>query len=143
MHKLLFSIAVLSAAIIAFQLALIQILSLTQWYHFAYMVISTALLGFGAAGSMLAVFREKLLRNSTRTIPLLMAATGLTMALVTDVSQMSFFRFDSYLLFAEYSHIGKLLLTYLVFFIPFFLGALAIGLVFVQYVDIIGKNLFR
>ena len=43
--KLPFSIAFLSAAIIAFQLALIQILSISQWYHFAYMVISIALTG--------------------------------------------------------------------------------------------------
>jgi len=55
-----FSIALLSAAIIAFQLALIQILSISQWYHFAYMVISIALLGFGAAGSLLALFQKYL-----------------------------------------------------------------------------------
>ncbi len=47
--RLSFSIALLSIAIISFQLSLIQILSIVQWYHFAYMVISIALLGFGAA----------------------------------------------------------------------------------------------
>ena len=62
--------------------------------------------------------------------------------LVTDVSQMSFIRFDSYLLFAEIAQLGRLLLTYLLFFIPFFLGALAIGLVFVKLVDEIGKMYF-
>ena len=55
---------------------------------------------------------------------------------------MPFIRFDSYLLFADYAHLGKLLLTYLLFFIPFFLGALAIGLVFVKNVDVIGKIYF-
>jgi hypothetical protein len=61
---------------------------------------------------------------------------------VTDASQLSFIRFDSYLLFAEYTHIGRLLLTYLLFFIPFLLGALAIGLIFVKYVNDIGKIYF-
>jgi hypothetical protein len=137
-----FSIALLSAAIIAFQLALIQILSISQWYHFAYMVISIALLGFGAAGSVLSIFQKHLTNHTHHLLPFLMIATAITMSLVTDVSQMSLFRFDSYLLFAEYDHIGKLLLTYLVFSIPFFLGALVIGLVFIKSVDSIGKIYF-
>ena len=60
-YKLHISVGLLSAAIIAFQLVLIQVLSTVQWYHFAYMVISMALLGFGAAGSVLAIFRKRLL----------------------------------------------------------------------------------
>ena len=141
-YKLLFSISFLSAAIIAFQISLIQILSLVQWHHFAYMVISIAMLGFGAAGTVLAIFRDKLIRRIQSLLPLLMITTGLTMATVTGVSQQSFLRFDSYLLFTEYSQLGKLVLTYLLFFIPFFLGALAIGLVFIKYVADIGKIYF-
>src|SRR3990170_4022257 len=141
-YKLLLSIGFLSAAIIAFQISLIQILSIVQWHHFAYMVISIAMLGFGAAGTVLAIFREKLMKYREMLLPLLMIATGMTMALVTDISQLSFLRFDSYLLFTDYSHIGNLLLTYLLFFIPFFLGALVIGMVFIKYVDNIGKIYF-
>jgi spermidine synthase len=141
-HKLLFSIGFLSAAIIAFQLALIQILSIIQWHHFAYMVISMAMLGFGAAGTTLALARQKLVRHSNHFIPLLMMATGIAMALVTGMSQWPFVRFDSYLLFTGFSQIGKLLATYLLFFVPFFLGALAIGIIFVQHVHDIGKIYF-
>ena len=106
------------------------------------MVISMALLGFGAAGSMLAIFQKKLVNHIEILLPFLMTGTAIAMSLVTDVSQMSFIRFDSYLLFAEYIHIGRLLFTYLLFFIPFFLGALAIGLVFIKYVDDVGKIYF-
>lgn len=141
-YKLHLSVGLLSAAIIAFQLALIQVLSIVQWYHFAYMVISVALLGFGAAGTVLAIFREKLLRRIELLLPLLMILTGISMSLITDISQSSFIRFDSYLLFSEFSHVGRLLITYLLFFIPFFFGALAIGLIFVKYVDYIGKIYF-
>ena len=52
------AIGLVSAAIIAFQLVLMQILSYVQWYHFAYMIISIALLGFGAAGTFLTIFRQ-------------------------------------------------------------------------------------
>jgi hypothetical protein len=38
----------LSVALIAYQVAVIQLLSYVQWYHYANMVISIALLGFGA-----------------------------------------------------------------------------------------------
>ena len=117
--RLLFSLGLLSAAIIAFQLALMRILSIVQWYHFAYMVISIALLGFGAAGTVLAFCRKWLLKHINVLLPFLMISCGLVMALVTDISQLHFFRFDSYLLFADYSHIGKPLFTYLLFFILF------------------------
>src|SRR5688500_5395023 len=110
-YKVSFSIAFLSAAIIAFQLALIRILSNSQWYHFAYMVISIALLGFGAAGSLLSIFQKYLTSRTEFLLPFLMTGTAITMSLVTDVSQESFIRFDSYLLFVEYPHLGKLMLT--------------------------------
>ena len=140
--RLLFSVGLLSAAIIAFQFALMQVLSIVQWYHFAYMIISVALLGFGAAATVLSIFRHQLLKHLPILLPVLMITSGLVMSLVTELSQLSFFRFDSYLLFADYSHIGKLLLTYLLFFIPFFPGALAIGLIFDNYVSAIGKIYF-
>ena len=93
-YKIHFSIGILSAAIIAFQLALMQILSIVQWYHFAYMVISVALLGFGAAGTLLSLFRHPLLKHIEMLLPFLMITTGITMAWVIDVSQLAFIRFD-------------------------------------------------
>ena len=134
--------SLLSVAIIAFQLSLIQILSIVQWYHFAYMVISVALLGFGAAGTFLSLAKKFLIENSERLLPALMILSGLAMAVSVSVAQSEAIRFDSYLLFADYSHLWKLLVTYLLFFIPFFLGALAIGIIFVKYIDNIGKLYF-
>jgi hypothetical protein len=141
-YKLLLSIALLSAAIIAFQLVLMQLLSIVQWHHFAYMIISVAMLGFGAGGTVLSLFREWLTKCSETILPSLMIATGLSMSLVVAWSQASFVRFDSYLLFADYSQAGNLLLTYFLFFIPFFFGALAIGIMFVKFVEAIGKIYF-
>jgi len=140
--RILLAIGFVSAAIIAFQLALMQILSIVQWYHFAYMVISVALLGFGAAGTVLSIFRRWLLERFELALPLLMIFSGITMAVATGLSQSSCIRFDSYLLFADLSHTWRLALTYLIFFIPFFFGALAIGLVFVRHVHHIGRLYF-
>ncbi|GAB3652906.1 hypothetical protein GCM10028791_22690 [Echinicola sediminis] len=141
-NLILISLGLLSAAIIAFQLVLMQILSITQWHHFAYMVISVALLGFGAAGTFLSLFRQWLLQRFQIVIPALMLISGGCMATVIGISQATFLRFDSYLLFADYSHLGKLIITYLLFFLPFFFGALSIGMVFTQYIHRIGKVYF-
>src|SRR5215207_11401943 len=119
-----------------------QLLSLVQWHHFAYMVISVAMLGFGTAGTVLALFRKKLVDHTDQLLPLLLAGSGFTMAIVTGLSQLPALRFDSYLLFAASAQVGRLLMTYVLFMIPFFLGALALGLIFIRYVAQIGKIYF-
>jgi spermidine synthase len=136
--KLSAAIAFLSISLIAFELILIRILSIVQWYHFAYMVISVALLGFGAAGTFIAVFKESLIEKTEILLPWLMVLTSLLMSISVTISQTSLFSFDSYKLFSDFSHIWKLIATYMIFFPPFFFGALAIGLAFVKYVKRVG-----
>src|SRR3970282_1510769 len=46
----------LSAAVLLSQVALIRVFSVAQFYHFAFLVVSLALLGFGASGSILEVW---------------------------------------------------------------------------------------
>ncbi len=141
-NRLLISVGFLSVAIIAFQLVLMQILSITQWYHFAYMVISVAMLGFGFSGSVLAVARRWFLDRADTLLPLLMILSGLSMAIVIPFTQSLLGGFDMYLLFVDTSQIWLLVATYLVYLIPFFLAALAIGLIFVKYVSSIGTAYF-
>lgn len=136
------AIALLSSALIAYQVAIIQLLSLMQWYHYANMVISVALLGFGAAGSLLSLKREWLLQHSNRLLPLLMIGCGITMITAVELSGSGFARFDSYLLFIGAWQWLRLLINYTLFFIPFFLGALALGIVFTKHVAEIGKIYF-
>lgn len=140
--RLSVSVALLSTSIIAYQLSLIQILSIVQWYHFAYMIISIALLGFGAAGTFISLFQTRLLKNIDFLLPVLMLLSSIFMALSVSISQLDFIRFDSYKLFYDYLNVTRLILTYLIFFLPFFLGALAIGLIFVEYVNKIGTLYF-
>lgn len=47
------AIGLLSGSILMFELALIRIFSFILWHHFAFMVISVALLGFGVSGVLL------------------------------------------------------------------------------------------
>jgi SAM-dependent methyltransferase len=140
--RLHLALGLLSVAVIAFQLVLMQILSITQWHHFAYMVISVALLGFGASGTVIALFRRNLLRRMDALLPLLLFASAATMAAVVRTGQALFGGFDSYLLFIDPGQMGRLLLVNLLLAVPFFLGALVIGLIFVRHVERIGTLYF-
>ena len=53
------ALLLVSAAVLAYQVLLMRAFSIGQWHHFAYMVISIALLGFGASGTLLAVLQRR------------------------------------------------------------------------------------
>jgi hypothetical protein len=53
-RRLLLLIFLSSLCCLSYELALIRIFSITLWYHFAFMVISIAMLGIGASGTMIA-----------------------------------------------------------------------------------------
>lgn len=138
-HRLVTATGIVSIALISGQVALMQLLSIMQWHHYANMVISIALLGFGAAGTLLSLIRRRLLDHSEMLIPFLMIMSGLTMLGAVWLSRSGFARFDSYLLFVDRSQWVALAINYLLFFLPFFCGALALGIIFIKYVSTIGK----
>jgi hypothetical protein len=140
--RLHLALAMISAAVIAFQLALMQLLSLVQWHHFASMIIAVALLGFGAAGACLSLLRSRLMRHFAPLLPLLLCLSGAAMALVTGIAQISWIRFDSLLLFTGIQELLKLALTYGLYLLPIFLAALAIGMIFVRAAADIGRLYF-
>ena len=60
MRRLFVATLLVSAAAIGYELLLMRVLSIVQWHHFAYMIISVALLGYGASGTFIALFRKTL-----------------------------------------------------------------------------------
>lgn len=141
-NRLMAATFLLSVSLIAYQVAIIQLLSYVQWYHYANMVISIALLGFGAAGTFVSLFRKWLLNREKLLLPVCMIISGIIMVVAVWLSSGGFARFDSYLLFVEPKQWLSLLLNYLFFFLPFFFGALALGIIFVKYAADIGKFYF-
>ncbi|MBN1233108.1 MAG: hypothetical protein JXA60_07140 [Candidatus Coatesbacteria bacterium] len=57
----LINIFLVSLSLLGLQVALTRVFSVLFWYHFAFLVISLALLGFTGGGLILYLFREKLL----------------------------------------------------------------------------------
>jgi hypothetical protein len=136
------SIGLLSAAVVAFQLALMQVFSITQWYHFAHMIISIALLGFGTSGTVLALFRKQLMKRFSSLFPLLLLLASISMATVTFFVHLDLLRFDTYLLFNDFTHIVRMAITCLFLMLPLFFAALAIGMSFIRYSGKVGKIYF-
>jgi hypothetical protein len=62
------AIAMLSAAALGYEILLMRLFSIIQWHHFAYMMISVALLGYGAAGSFVALARRRLLERYAQVV---------------------------------------------------------------------------
>src|SRR2546422_659675 len=57
------AVFLLSAAILAYEVVLMRMFSIAQWHHFAAMIISVALLGFGVSGTVMSIWRERLQRR--------------------------------------------------------------------------------
>ncbi len=67
----LIAIALISAAALAYEILLMRLFSIILWHHFAYMIISLALLGYGASGALLSVAQAAV---QQRFVPLFCAA---------------------------------------------------------------------
>src|SRR6478672_1887913 len=48
----------ISFSTLLFELSLTRVFSVTLWYHFGFLIISTALLGFGVSGVVLSLWRK-------------------------------------------------------------------------------------
>jgi hypothetical protein len=113
---------------IAYQIALMRVFSVAQWHHFAYMIIGMAMLGFGAAGAALAVFRPRL-RGHERTW-LRTAAALLPLGLCGCYVLSQKIPFETFQLVAQPRQLGYLLALYVVLSVPFFLVSTCTTLAF-------------
>src|SRR4249919_2680689 len=53
-----FGIFFISFSTLLFELSLTRVFSVTLWYHFGFLIISTALMGFGASGVLVSVWKK-------------------------------------------------------------------------------------
>ncbi len=117
-------VAASSAGVLAFEIALTRVFAVTQFYHFAFLSVSLALLGFGASGSALTAF-PALGRGGPRRWSLLAAAQSITTIaayLITNAVP-----FDSFAIAWDRRQIVYLLIYYLALAVPFFFGGLVVA----------------
>jgi hypothetical protein len=109
-----------SASVLAYEILLMRLLSIGFWYHFGYMVISLALLGFGAAGSFLSLLSRRVYGNMEVWLVLLAAAASLSFPLSFSLAKE--IGLDPLQLVWQSTEWFKIFATYVVMAIPFLLS---------------------
>ncbi|MFQ5797086.1 MAG: SAM-dependent methyltransferase [Bacteroidota bacterium] len=140
MDRPAWTLGILSFALLAFEVSLMRVLSYLQWYHFAYMIISVALLGFGASGTLLFLFRSHFIRRFEMAVAFALILCSLFMIL--SMTLLGIVCFDPYRIVWKFSEVWNLLYFYVVLFLPFLFGAFVIGLTFMKRPEQIGKLYF-
>ncbi len=140
MRRLFVATLLLSAAAIGYEILLMRVLSIVQWHHFAYMIISVALLGYGASGTFIAVNKRWL----EPRFELSFAVSGLlfSMTIVGCFVLGQQVPFNALEIVWDLRQLINLSLIYLIFFVPFFFAACCIGLAFTCRRSIISRIYF-
>lgn len=114
-----FTIALISAATILLELALLRLFAVQQFYHFAFMAISLALLGAGASGSILSL-------RGRRFSP---AGMSLAFALATLGAYLiiNYLPFDSFSIAWDSRQLFYLAVYFLAAAFPFLFAGLVVG----------------
>ena len=128
MRRLLPATLLVSAAAIGYEILLMRMLSIVQWHHFAYMIISLALLGYGASGTFIAVLRSRLEQRFETVFAASALLFSVAMLVCFIVAQRV--PFNALEIVWDPGQFLNLSALYLAFFVPFFFAACCIGLAF-------------
>jgi hypothetical protein len=121
----------LSAAGLTFQINLTRLFSVSQFYHFAFMIVSIALLGYGSSGTILAIFPGLRKAQPQRSLSVLSLAAGLS--ILGAYLLVNRLPFDSFSIAWETRQIYILVLHYAALALPFFFSGMAVGLLLAAY----------
>ena len=121
------SLLFVSAAVLLFELSLLRSYAYLSYYHFGFLIISLALLGFALSGVILHGFYERLVREHQRTLDLILAL--FVPAVPLSLIGSDFFQLDVLAFNLNAAAVPVFLAHVLCVLAPFLLGALYIGLV--------------
>ncbi len=127
----------LSAGVLGFEITLTRLFSISQFYHFAFMVVSIALLGFGASGTFLSLFPEITRLPLDRWQKILGTATAFSM--LGAYLFTNHFPFDSFQIAWNRNQFLLMLLHYFILSLPFLFAGAFISLCLTKHSDIAGR----
>jgi SAM-dependent methyltransferase len=148
MRRLLIAVFLVSASAIAYEILLMRVLSIVQWHHFAWMIISLALLGYGASGTVIALARKFLVARFAVAFAASALLFSISMVLCLALGQQV--PFNALEVIWDPRQFLYLAELYLLFMLPFFFAATCIGLAFtarreaidrVYFSDLLGAGL--
>ena len=148
MRRLLLATLLISAAAIGYEILLMRVLSIVQWHHFAYMIISLALLGYGASGTFIAINKRWLEQRFELSFAISGLLFSITIVACYVLGQQV--PFNALEIVWNPRQLINLSLIYFIFFVPFFFAACCIGLAFscrrssisrIYFFDLLGAGL--
>jgi hypothetical protein len=121
-------IFLLSGSALAYEVILIRMLSMTRFHHLAFMVLSLALLGYGASGVLLAYGRRRFLKDFRSWFAVFATVFALGSVVCFQVSQRIPLHPGQWL-WTPFEA-GFLVVLYFVLSLPFFAAACGVGLAY-------------
>ena len=144
------SVALLAGSIIAYEITLVRLFSIAQWHHFAHMIISLALLGFGASGTAISLTQRWLMGNQWKSdeIERRFHNAYTICGLLYSISVVGCFVLHQYVPFNplmlvwQPSQVLSIFVLYLILSLPFFFGAACIGLALLRFAGNVNRLYF-
>lgn len=115
---------IISWALLFYEISLIRIFSIVQWYDFAYFAISLALMGFGISGSFVYLFQTAIQKNIKKFIFVFVTLFFISLPLFFFLYLQV--PFNALLVGLDNNQILYFILNTVFMLIPFFFGATVI-----------------
>ena len=134
MKRIYIGLFLISLATLALEISLIRFFSISLWYHFAFLVVSIAMLGLAAAGTFLSI---KQLKN-----PLPISSFLFSLSTVAGFFAVNYLSFDPFKAALDPWHLLILVLYYLFLGLPFFFSGIIITFILTKFQSLSGKIYF-
>jgi hypothetical protein len=119
------AIGLLSAAVLAYEVLLMRLFAIVHWHHFAFMMISIALLGYGASGTLLTLIPSRSFKHLK--LVFLSGALGFSITSVLCFAAAQRLPFNALEVFWDPRQWGYLAGIYGLLCVPFCMAASGIG----------------
>ena len=139
-HAGLASLFLLSVSLIGYELAVMRTFSVGSWSNFGSMVISIALLGFGLAGVVITFIQKAIKKAPEKWLSTLAFLFMISMSVAYIVAQQV--PFKPLLINVDATQFLWIGAYYVIYSIPFFIGAVFINVSFMTYGSHIHKLYF-
>ncbi len=126
----------ISGAALMVEVTLTRLFSVSQFYHYAFMIVSLAMLGSGVSGVVLALFPRWGTESLSRS--LVLCALGFGASATGAYLFINQVPFDSFSVAWDFRQIGILALHYLLLSLPFFFSGLVFGRLITVYQASVG-----
>jgi len=133
-NRIFYGIFLISLATLALEISLFRFFSISQWYHFGFMIVSIALFGIAASGTFLTIKR---LKN-----PLFLSSILFSISVLISFFVVNNLIFDPFEAVLNFKYIFVLLIYYIFLSLPFFFFGIIIAYSFSKFQNEAGKVYF-